>query len=171
MAIRIFVTSLISLLLLGTSLFAQTLGDLAREQRQKQNDKPATARKVITDEDIPSHADESRTKGDKANDQSDDGNLNTPVNTETNGEELKAKCRAIKQEITDYQTQLDKLRASSKFVEANRYVNGAQYNQHQLAKQQEADRMEKRLEQMKQKFAEMQERARKAGFGSSIYDP
>ena len=31
--------------------------------------------------------------------------------------------------------------------------------------------MEKRLEQMKQKFADLQERARKAGFGSSVYDP
>jgi len=74
-------------------------------------------------------------------------------------------------DLADYQAQLDKLRASSKFVEANRYVNGAHYNQHQLAKRQEADRMEKRLEQMKQKFADLQERARKAGFGSAVYDP
>jgi len=171
MAIRKFVALFVEIVLLGASVLGQSLGDLAREQRQKQNDKPTvTPHKVITDDDIPAHTEASEgTKHTTAKTSSD--NLDTPINTESNGEELKAKCLAIKQEIKDYQAQLDKLRASSKFVEANRYVNGAQYNQHQLAKRQEADRMEERLEQMKQKFADLQERARKAGFGSAVYDP
>lgn len=157
------------LVLLNASLFAQSLGDLARQQRQKQNDKPAGSHKVITDEDMPSHPADSANENTAEKDASE--HVNAPVNTETNSEDLKARCLAIKREIKDYQAQLNQLRDSSKFVEANRYVNGAQYNQHQLAKQQEAGRMEKRLEQMKQKFADLQEQARKAGFGSSVYDP
>src|SRR5262249_47846762 len=150
----------------------QSLGDVARQQRQKQSDKPtSTQHRVITDEDIPAHSSDSKDVAKVDAKSSQDEKTGTPINTEENAEDLKAKCLAIKQEIKDYQAQINRLRASSQFVEANRYVNGAQYNQHQLAKQQEADRMEKRLEQAKQKFAEMQERARKAGFGSSVYDP
>jgi len=171
MAIRKFVALFVEIVLLGASVLGQSLGDLAREQRQKQNDKPTvTPHKVITDDDIPAHTEASKGTKDATTKTSPD-NSDTPINTESNGDELKAKCLAIKQEIKDYQAQLDKLRASSKFVEANRYVNGAQYNQHQLAKRQEADRMEERLEQTKQKFADLQERARKAGFGSAVYDP
>ena len=171
MAIRKIVALFVEIVLLSASVLGQSLGDVAREQRQKQNDKPTvTPHKVITDDDIPAHPEASRGTKDATTKTSPD-NSDAPINTESNGDELKAKCLAIKQEIKDYQAQLDKLRASSKFVEANRYVNGAQYNQHQLAKRQEADRMEERLEQMKQKFADLQERARKAGFGSAVYDP
>lgn len=171
MAIRKIVALFVEIVLLSASVLGQSLGDVAREQRQKQNDKPTvTPHKVITDDDIPARTEASKGTTDATTKASPD-NSDTPINTESNGDELKAKCLAIKQEIKDYQAQLDKLRASSKFVEANRYVNGAQYNQHQLAKRQEADRMEERLEQTKQKFADLQERARKAGFGSAVYDP
>ena len=57
------------------------------------------------------------------------------------------------------QEQINQLRASSQLVEANRYSNGVQYNQQQLRKQQEADRMEKQLETAKKKFADLQEQA------------
>jgi len=41
---------------LAASGLGQSLGDVARAQRQKQGDKPASsAHKVITDEDIPAH--------------------------------------------------------------------------------------------------------------------
>src|SRR5437868_4361734 len=57
------------------------------------------------------------------------------------------------------------------FVEANRYYNGVQYNQYQLKKQQEAQRMKKQLDGEKKTLGNMQESARKAGFGSAVYDP
>lgn len=164
------IATLAGLIFLSASLSAQSLGDVARAQRQKQSDKTANPmHKVITDEDIPSH--ESAPTAPKKD--ADDKPLNDshPLNTEANGEELKAKCLAAKQQIKDYQEQIDKLRASSQLVEANRYSNGVQYNQHQLRKQEEADRMQKQLDQAKQRFADLQEQARKAGFGSAVYDP
>ena len=76
------------LVLLSASLSGQSLGDVARQQRQKQNDKPAGAsHKVITDEDIPAHSDDSRDAATTAN--STDTNSDTPINTEGNAEELK----------------------------------------------------------------------------------
>ena len=162
--------TLAGLVLLSASLSAQSLGDVARAQRQKQSDKTASPlHKVITNEDIPSH--ESAPASAKKDADDKPSNDSHPINTEANGEELKAKCLAAKQQIKDYQEQIDKLRASSQLVEANRYSNGVEYNQQQLRKQQEADRMQKQLEIAKQKFADLQEQARKAGFGSSVYDP
>ena len=141
---------------------------MARAQRQKQTAKPATAQhKVITDEDIPASAEDAAAKTPA----SENGKTEAPINSSSNGEELKAKCLEAKQQIKEYQDQLDKLRASIKFVEANRYSNGVEYNQHQLRKQQEADRMERQLDQARKRFSDLQERARKAGFGSSVYDP
>jgi len=53
MAIRKFVALFVEIVLLGASVLGQSLGDLAREQRKKQNDKPTvTPHKVITDDDI-----------------------------------------------------------------------------------------------------------------------
>ena len=46
-----------------------------------------------------------------------------------------------------------------------------QYNQYQLKKQQEAQRMQKLLETEKKALGDAQESARKAGFGSAVYDP
>jgi hypothetical protein len=84
---------------------------------------------------------------------------------------MKASFLAQKQKIKDFQKQLDDLRASIYYVEANRYSNGAQYNQYQLRKQQEADRMQKKLDEVKKNFENQQDAARKAGFGTAIYDP
>jgi len=170
MAIRKIAVLYLGLTFLSTFVSAQSLGDVARTQRQKQNGKPAnSAHKVITDEDIPEHSEDSEPTTNTTDKSA--GGSNAPINTESNGEELKARCREAKQAIKDYQAQLDKLRASIQYVEASRYSNGVQYNQHQLRKQQEADRMQKQLEIAKKRFADLQERARKAGFGSSVYDP
>ncbi len=66
---------------------------------------------------------------------------------------------------------MEKLNDSVHFVEANRYYNGVQYNQYQLKKQQEAQRLQKQLDTEKKALGDAQESARKAGFGSAVYDP
>ena len=94
--------TLAGFILLSASLSAQSLGDVARAQRQKQSDKSANpVRKVITDEDIPSH--ESAPAAAKKDADDKPSNDAHPLNTEANGEELKAKCLAAKQQINDYQ--------------------------------------------------------------------
>ena len=50
-------------------------------------------------------------------------------------------------------------------------MNGAQYNEQQRRRQIQLDQMEKQLEHQKKRLADMQESARKAGFGNSVYDP
>src|SRR5215813_11714086 len=152
--------------------YAQSLGDVAREQRQKQVAKPAAQRKVVTDEDMPAHPkEETDSKDSKTETDSDDKPSSLPANSSASAEQMKASFLAQKQRIADFQKQLDDLRHSIYYVEANRYTNGVQYNQAQLRKQQEADRMQKKLDEVKKNLESQQEAARKAGFGSTIYDP
>src|SRR5207245_4647824 len=83
-------------------------------------------------------------------------------------EQWKAQIQAQQDAIASLQSQIDKLNASIHFVEANRYYNGVQYNQHQLKKQEQVQQMQKQLEEQKKKLEDMQEGARKAGFGNAV---
>jgi hypothetical protein len=164
-------TALLSaLMFLAASVYGQSLGDVARQQRQKPAQKSPAPRKVITDDDMPSHPD--KTEESSAKTSSPSVSQERPaINSSSNGEQLKAAFSARKQQIKDFEQQLDRVRASVHYVEANGYTNAVQYNQNQLRKQQEADRMQKQLDDAKKDLQTTQDAARKAGFGSSVYDP
>jgi len=46
-----------------------------------------------------------------------------------------------------------------------------QYNERQIQKQDEVKRMQTQLDDQKKQLEDMQESARKAGLGSSVYEP
>lgn len=162
----------LALIYLCSLCFAQSLGDIAREQRQKEKAKSAQAKsKVVTNEDLPDH-------GDSAGGSSQPSSAVTmpsaTPDSASKGERGQQWQKAIQQQkaaVADMQGQLDKLNASIHYVEANRYSNGVEYNQYQARKQEEAQRMQKQLDEQKEKLSAMQESARREGFGSSIYDP
>ena len=176
----VFLTSLVFLLV--TAGYGQSLGDVARENRQKQQakDKDKTKKddsashKVITNEDIPEKQDSSASESEdnsasNKDDESGDSAQSSAVTQ--SGEQWKAAIQAQKDAIAAMQDQLDKLNASVHFVEANRYTNGVQYNQAQMEKQKQAQQMQKQLDEQKKKLEDMQEAARTAGYGSTVYDP
>ena len=166
---RIVVVVSVALLLCAAS-YGQSLGDVAREQRQKQAKDAHADRKVVTNEDIPEHTEEPSSTS-VSTDDHDPSFSNPPTNDSQAAEHWKAKIQAQKNSITSLQSQIDKLNSSIHFVEANRYSNGVQYNQRQVQKQDEAQRMQKQLEERKKQLEEMQESARKAGLGNAVYDP
>jgi chromosome segregation ATPase len=86
-------------------------------------------------------------------------------------EQWKTQIEAQKKTIEMLQRQMDRLSATIHYVEANRYVNGAQHNLRQEQKEAEVGRMQDQMEMQKQKLNEMQEAARKDGFGNGVYDP
>jgi len=157
------------------STASQSLGDLARRQRQKQQSKPASQKKVITNEEIPEHPEEASPEEgtssgvDGARDSSaaaaDAGNV---MKT---GEQWKASIQQQKAAVANLKSQIDKLQDSIHFVEANRYRNGVEYNKVQAEKQKEVQRLQGQLSELQKNLEIMQESARKAGFGSSVWDP
>jgi hypothetical protein len=159
----------IALSALVGATYGQALGDVTRQARQKEKTRAKAPKKVITNEDIP----ESPTP--------------TPAQHETGGKtdsaaapdspaprsalEWRNMILAQKDHIETMQAQSNKLNASIHFVTANAYVNGAEYNQYQVKKQQEVQNLKKQLEEEWKKLSDMQEAARKEGMGAAVYDP
>ncbi|HYM05194.1 MAG TPA: hypothetical protein VEU11_01410 [Terriglobales bacterium] len=159
------------LFLFTCASYGQSLGDVAREQRQKQQAKdPKTAAKVVTNDEIPESPDASTDSPDDSQGAPESSPAGSSAGRKT-GEQWKAEITVRKARIAALQSQVDKLNDSVHFVEANRYYNGVQYNQYQLKKQQAAERMQKQLDTEKKALGDAQEAARKAGFGSAVFDP
>lgn len=154
------------LALLAGLAFGQSLGDVARQTRQKEKSRGAARKKVVTNEDIPESPD--LTPGQ----QESLGPMKPKATTpEASAAEWKSLILAQKNRIATLQTNIDKLSSSIRFVEANAYVNGAKYNQYQAKKQQQVENMQKQLGEQQRKLEEMQDAAKKAGLGSAVYDP
>jgi hypothetical protein len=148
----------------------QSLGDVARQQRQKQAKDAHATRKVVTNEDIPEHP-EAISSTSTSTDESDTAPASPASNDAHSGEQWKAKIEAQKNSVASLQSQIDQLNSSIHFVEANRYTNGVQYNERQVKKQDEVQRMQKQLDEQKKQLEDMRESARKARLGSSVYEP
>jgi hypothetical protein len=165
-----FLATIVVALVFVAGGFAQSLGDVARRQREKQAKDPHASRKVVTNEDIPERA-ESSSSTSVDSDEHDSTPAPAASNDTHSAEQWKTQIQGQKSSITSLQSQIDKLNSSIHFVEANRYSNGVQYNEHQIKKQDEVQRMQKQLDEQKKQLEDMQESARKAGLGSSVYDP
>lgn len=83
----------------------------------------------------------------------------------------KSQIVAQKGAIASLEQEIKSLSDSIHFAGGNCIANCAQWNERQQQKQQEADTMKAQLEEQKKALEEMQETARKEGFGSSVYDP
>jgi hypothetical protein len=156
---------------------SQSLGDLARQQRQKQKEqsktalgKDAKASKVITNEEIPEHAG-------PAPEPAINGEQNrTSMPAASEGakqpaEHWKSQILAQKNQITSLQRQVDEINESIRFAPPNCVANCVGWNERQREKQQRVERMQAQLLEQKNRLEEMQESARKQGYGSSVYDP
>jgi predicted RNase H-like nuclease (RuvC/YqgF family) len=154
-----------------------SLGDLARKQREKQQqakDKDGKPKKVLTNEDLPAHPEDTAPSADAPeNHGPDDAEPSAaPAGAVMeNGEKWKAAISQQKAAIADLKNHIDKVQDSIHFVEANAYRNGVEYNKIQAQKQQEVQRLQGQLDEQQKNLEKMQESARKAGFGSSVWDP
>jgi len=176
----ILTTPVFFLSLVSYSQDSQSLGDVARQTRQQKQakgsqdkdrdkqDKGAQASKVITNDEIPEHVSSAAESAGEAN-----RRMSHPVSgiEKMSTEQWKSQIQAQKNMVDSLQKEVDRLNSSIHFVQANLYVNGAQYNHHQTEKQQELERIQTQLEEQKKRLEDMQDTARKQGYGSSVYDP
>jgi uncharacterized protein YukE len=156
---------------------SQSLGDLARKQRQKQQQVKGTSaasKKVVTNEEIPEHPEELSSDADSipAGSVRGDSSATPPAaDVMKSGEQWKSAIQQQKNAVADLKSHIDKVQDSIHFVEANRYRNGVEYNKVQAEKQKEVQRLQGQLDELQKNLEHMQESARKAGFGSSVWDP
>jgi len=162
---------------LSYSQDSQSLGDVARQARQQKtrvSDAPGKdlqAHKVVTNDEIPEQA--ASTADGSGADQSYElaSHQASSEPGKLSAERWKALIQAQKNVVSSLQKQIDRLNSSIHFVEANLYVNGPQHNKRQAQKQQEVERAQPQLEEQKKRLEDMQDSARKQGYGSSVYDP
>ncbi|HUO16661.1 MAG TPA: hypothetical protein VMX38_16860 [Verrucomicrobiae bacterium] len=84
---------------------------------------------------------------------------------------LTASIKAQKDMIANLQSQIDQTTASIQYAGGNCVSGCVEWNQQQQRKQQQVDNMKTQLEQAQQRLEEMQDAARRQGFGTAVYDP
>lgn len=153
---------------------APSLGDLVRKQKQKQQqekDKGVKPKKIVTDEDMPEHPEESSTGATSDDIPHADADVTPASAVAHTGEQWKGAISQQKNAIADLKARIEKVQSSIHFVEANAYRNGVQYNKAQAHKQEEVERAQSQLAEMQKNLEKMQEDARRAGYGSAVWDP
>ncbi len=154
----------------------QSLGDVARQARQQKQTKSAQAKdakpsKVITNEELPEH---SAPEPAAATGEENSESSTAPASANAGKvppEAWKAHIFRQKNAIASMQKQIDELQESIRFAPANCVSGCVQWNERQREKQQQVERMQAQLGEMKKQLDDMQETARKQGYGSSVYDP
>jgi len=94
-----------------------------------------------------------------------------PVDRNEQAERWKSQIQAQKSNIADLQNQISAVSASISFVGGNCVENCVEWNENQKRKQDEVEKMKTQLEDAKQRLSDMQDTARKQGFGGNVYDP
>lgn len=149
-----------------------SLGDVARQQRKQSKASPgkdAKPSKVITNEEIPEHD-----ASDAPHSSSTVESSNSTVSADgakAPAEHWKSQIQSEKGQIAAAQKQIAQLNESIRFAPANCVGRCVEWNERQREKQQQVERMQTQLDAQKKHLEEMQESARKQGYGSSVYDP
>jgi hypothetical protein len=154
--------------LLANGQDAPSLGEMARQVRQQkqQSDAPKTP-KVISDDTSGAAAESGQVSapGDQRkgpHDSAADGK-----GQELAAEQWRTRILVQKDLIRSTQSRVDKLGESINF----RSPTHVRWNERQREKQQQLEQLQTQLKEQKKRLEEMQESARRQGYGNSVYDP
>ncbi|HWZ42025.1 MAG TPA: hypothetical protein VNW97_01040 [Candidatus Saccharimonadales bacterium] len=166
----------------------QTLGDIARANRARK--KPASTSKMVIDNDtmpsanLPEEApakeakdaakDKDKTEGADARKEDGKAKGDPPKDAAKAADDFKSKIEGVKKELAQLQRELDvsereaKMRAATYYADAGSQLrNQAKFAEDTRNQQEEIDSKKQGIEAAKQKLADLQEQARKAGLPSS----
>jgi DNA repair exonuclease SbcCD ATPase subunit len=173
------------LFLTGGAGYSQSLGDAARENREKKAAETSTTPpKVITNADLPKNPNGSTGATEENNMPATPSPADAAASrkaAEQRADDQRAahhwkkQILAQKNTMANQQARIDKLRASIHFVDPDYYYGSyagfLEDNRRQAQRMERLKQMEQQLDQQKQKLEEMQEAARHAGMHTAVYDP
>jgi DNA repair exonuclease SbcCD ATPase subunit len=131
---------------------------------------PAKTAHLVTNDDAPEHATVTPVSTHPAGSAPADSQAETGDH-QAKAENWKSQIMAQKNAVAQLQQEMKSLSDSIHFAGGNCIANCSQWNERQQQKQQEVDTMKAQLEEQQKALEEMQEAARKEGFGSSVYEP
>lgn len=121
---------------------------------------------MITNEEIPEHEDMPQ-----AAPQPSEASIEpTPSAGKRPAEFWKSQILRVKNSITTQQRNIEALDNSIHFAGGN-YEKHVAWNERQRHKQQQLEIMKSQLTELQKRLDEMQDAARRQGYGSSVYDP
>ena len=157
--------------------YGQSLGDVARETREKKAGAAATAPpKVITDSDLAKDAPEKAGASSKAQTASSGktGAGNAPSTSPPDpraAEQWRKQILAQKRTVATLEKRLARFQASLSSVDADAIARGEILSRSQALEQERLAQVQEQLEEQRAKLLELQEEARRAGMHTQVYDP
>jgi hypothetical protein len=179
--------AVIAPLVLAMMLFAgvvvgqdgQAPGDAARKAKQQKDAQatqlqgkdaaPAKTPKLITNDDIPPASFQPVAKVSRSDQYHAEGLAKDE--RKIPAAQWKSEIQGQKSLIANLRSQIDQISESIRFAPARCVNNCVQRNQRQLEKQQQVETLKAQLDDQQKKLEDMQEQARKQGYGSSVYEP
>jgi hypothetical protein len=166
--------------LLTFSQDGQSLGDIARKKREQSQQKDAAdghaakSPKVFSDQTTSGHpADPAQSTSDDPQKKSSGSNPASPPakGDKQSAEQWKEKILAQKNQISSMQAEIDRINASIHMAPGNCVSGCVQWNERQVEKQQQVEQLRGKLDEQKKQLEEMQDSARRQGYGTAVYDP
>jgi hypothetical protein len=191
---RMFLRIVALALFMNFAAHAQSLGDVARENRKKQNAQdasPTTKPKVITNADLqkdpnkdpaasaaqPAASAPSAANANKAADRlaADRRHAELRFAQQRQAEQRaaaqwKRQILAQKYKVAALQAQIDQIHASFQFTNGAVQAQGTFYG-YQARQLQRVAQIQRQLDEQQRKLDQMQDAARHAGMHSAVYDP
>jgi len=164
-------------LLTSVSSYGQSLGDIARANREKQqaDDPSATPPKVITNADLPKNTNLDSSDSPSQPNASTSKTVDHRPTPHTAAEQRAAeqwrmKILTQKQKMANLQAHIDQLNASMQAANGSAQFDGPS-GRGQARQMQQVMQIQLRLDEQRRTLLDMQEAARRAGMHSAVYDP
>src|ERR1700675_3052362 len=176
--LRMFLKISAIALLMSSAAYGQSLGDIARENREKQNAENASAAqpKVITNANLPKDPDANQELAEAPSGASvssrvaDHRSAQQRLVEQRAADQWKRQILAQKNRMAALQARIDQLNASIHSAGGSVQYEGP-YNRYQARQLQRVAQIQLQLYEQKMKLDQMQETARHAGMHSAVYDP
>ncbi len=172
---RMFLKILAIALLLSPAGYGQSLGDIARENREKKvEDASAAAPKVITNADLPKNTRPNPafpdTQVEKSSADDDHRSAQQRLAEQRAADQWKKQILAQKYKMATLQARIDQLNASIRSENGSAQFEGP-VNRYQARQMQQVAQIQQQLDEQQRKLDQMQESARRAGMHTAVYDP
>jgi predicted RNase H-like nuclease (RuvC/YqgF family) len=176
---RMFLKIAAIALLINSAAYGQSLGDVARENREKKaEDASAAQPKVITNKDLPHDPDanqeppeaQSGAGAAASSEAADHRSAQQSLAEQRAADQWKRQILAQKNKMAILQARIDKLNASIRSVDGTVQYEGPR-NRYQARQLERVAQIQQQLDEQKMKLDQMQEAARHAGMHTAVYDP
>ena len=175
---RVFLKISAIALLMSSAAYGQSLGDIARANREKQNAENTSAAqpRVITNANLPKDPDanqepaEAQSGTNASSTAADHRSAQQRLAEQRAADQWKRQILAQKNKMATLQARIDQLNESIRSAGGSVEYEGP-YNRHQARQLQRVAQIQLQLDEQNMKLDQMQEAARHAGMHTLVYDP